>query len=103
MAQYQELEAVNQQLEANQKILSHQNEELEAALRVKSEFLSMVSHELRTPLTPIVGYATLLLRGTCGDVPPRFVGPLGNNLNRSRGLTTLIDDLLQLSQLERAI
>lgn len=35
---------------------------VEAADRLKRQFLDVVSHELRTPLTPILGYARLLLR-----------------------------------------
>lgn len=42
---------------------------LEAANRLKAQFLDVVSHELRTPLTPILGYARLLLRKAEGLDP----------------------------------
>lgn len=45
------------QLEADQRAAIAQRE---AAMRLKSEFLSIVSHELKTPLSLILGYAELL-------------------------------------------
>jgi CHASE1-domain containing sensor protein len=41
---------------------------LEAADRVKSDFVSCVSHELRTPLTSMLGYAEMLADGDAGEL-----------------------------------
>jgi len=77
------------------------NEELEAALKVKTEFLSMVSHELRTPLVPIIGYAEVLLDGSFGELPDEAIVPVKTILKRANDLVKLIEDLLVLSRLER--
>jgi len=68
--------------------------------RAKTEFVSMVSHELRTPMTSIKGYADLLLMGSAGtlsDRQERFLTIIRNNVDR---LTTLVDDLLDISRIE---
>ncbi|MEA3376776.1 MAG: response regulator, partial [Chloroflexota bacterium] len=68
--------------------------------RAKTEFVSMVSHELRTPMTSIKGYADLLLMGSAGTLNQRqeeFLTIIRNNVDR---LTTLVDDLLDISRIE---
>jgi PAS domain S-box-containing protein len=68
--------------------------------RAKTEFVSMVSHELRTPMTSIKGYADLLLMGSAGilnERQDRFLTIIRNNVDR---LTTLVDDLLDISRIE---
>ena len=50
---YIQIRMYNQQ----QRILAEQNAALDAANRMKTEFLGNVSHELKTPLTVISGYA----------------------------------------------
>lgn len=68
--------------------------------RAKTEFVSMVSHELRTPMTSIKGYADLLLMGSAGTLnerQDRFLTIIRNNVDR---LTTLVDDLLDISRIE---
>jgi PAS domain S-box-containing protein len=68
--------------------------------RAKTEFVSMVSHELRTPMTSIKGYADLLLMESVGpltDGQEKFLSIVRSNVDR---LTTLVDDLLDISRIE---
>ena len=75
--------------------------EMREVQRMRSDFLAMVSHELRTPLTSISGMAqTLELQfdNLPAEVASTFASKIVVN---SRRLELLIDDLLDLSQLER--
>ena len=67
--------------------------------RVRSDFVANVSHELRTPLTAIKGCAETLADGAIEDqeAASRFVGVIGNHVDR---LSNLLSDLLDLSRLE---
>ena len=68
--------------------------------RLKSELLSTVSHELRTPLVSIKGYAETLLREDVTwseDERREFLRCIDEESDRLR---SLIDDLLQMSQIE---
>ena len=64
--------------------------------RLKSKFVSNVSHELRTPLTNIKLYLTLLARGKA-ERQEQYLEILQHEVDR---LTTLVQDLLDLSRLE---
>ena len=69
--------------------------------KIKTGFISATSHELRTPLTAIKESVMLILDGTTGKVSPnqlRFLRIAKNNIDR---LTNLIDDLLDISKLQR--
>lgn len=68
--------------------------------RAKSDFVSTVSHELRTPMTSIVGYVDLMLMGATGplsDLQHDFLGKVKVNSER---LTSLVNDLLDISRIE---
>ncbi len=67
---------------------------------LKSQFLSNVSHELRTPLVAIEKSVALILNKSTGEISQtqnEFLTIAERNLKR---LTTLINDLLDLSKLE---
>jgi len=89
------------QAEEAQKRLLHREkaarEEAEAANRMKDEFLATVSHELRTPLTAIMGWASLLLKGSLPAAKARHAVEV---IARSVKLQTeLIADLLDMSRI----
>jgi signal transduction histidine kinase/ActR/RegA family two-component response regulator len=73
------------------------NEELRAANAAKTAFLSRMSHELRTPLTAIRGFGELL---THADIGPDQRGWAELIVKASKHLTTLVDDILDISRIE---
>jgi hypothetical protein len=67
---------------------------------MKDEFLSRVSHELRTPMTSIRSFAEVLLDSE--DLPEDKRGRFVSIIYReSQRLTRLLDEILDLSRLER--
>jgi signal transduction histidine kinase/ActR/RegA family two-component response regulator len=80
--------------------LTQLNEELRRLDELKSEFLAMVSHELRTPLTAIIGYSRLLTRQIHGTLTPKQLEHHDAIFRSAQRLTSLINDLLDVSRLE---
>lgn len=72
----------------------------QAASRAKSEFLSTMSHELRTPLTSVIGMSATLLRWPLGELSERQRHYLQIIHDNGEQLLTLINDILELSQIE---
>jgi PAS domain S-box-containing protein len=69
--------------------------------RRKDEFLAMLAHELRNPLAPISAAAELLKLGTANEDRIRYSsGVIGRQV---RHLTSLIDDLLDVSRVTRGL
>ncbi len=74
----------------------------EAANRAKSAFLANMSHELRTPLHSVLSFSRLGL-GTAarGETAPEKLARFFGNIEQSATrLQSLVDDLLDLSELE---
>ena len=71
--------------------------DVEAASRMKDEFLMTVSHELRTPLTSIHGWAEMLVGGALK--PDRQAAALASILRNARTQSRLVEDLLDTSRI----
>jgi len=71
----------------------------EAATRMKSEFLANMSHEIRTPMNSILGFLELSIESP--DIPESHKKNLRTAHHSAKSLLTLINDILDLSKLER--
>lgn len=89
-----------QRQQKHMSLIEEENENTKAALEVKSRFLAIVSHELRTPLTSIVGSLELLKSEKFGALPDNLKPVLNIAARNSERLTSLVEDLLDLQNLE---
>lgn len=80
--------------------LREKNEALEAADRLKTEFLANMSYELRSPLTTIAGFSDMLSSGYAGDLNETQQEYIDNISQSSRALSQLIDNVLDLASIE---
>lgn len=78
--------------------IQEQHEDIVKSSQMRQEFTANVSHELKTPLTSISGYSELIENGMAkGEDAMRFAREIHTNANR---LLTLINDILQLSEMD---
>jgi signal transduction histidine kinase len=78
--------------------------ELERALRMRDEFMALVAHELRTPLSVLAMEGRVrqhkLAAGDTGFfAPDNLAGMLERDQRQVRGITRLIDDMLDASRI----
>ena len=71
----------------------------ETANRAKSTFLSNMSHDIRTPMNAIIGFTTLAVSNI--DDKNKVRDYLGKILSSSNHLLSLINDILDMSRIER--
>jgi len=67
---------------------------------LREGFLRTVSHELRTPLTSVIGFIELVYSGALGPLTQDQKTPLKTALDEAITLKSLINDLLDLSQIQ---
>ena len=86
-----------------QKVLSERNEALEAADRLKSDFIQHVSYELRSPLTSIIGFAEMIADGTIGSLNPQQAEYMEHITTSSSSLLAIVNDILDLATVDAGI
>ena len=65
---------------------------------MRKDFVANASHELRSPLTVIAGYLETL--STDADIDPALAGPLQEMQRQAQRMTSIVQDLIELSRLE---
>ena len=70
---------------------------LEAADRIKTDFVANMSYELRTPLTSIGGFTEMLAAGYAGKLSPTATDYVNAILEAVGRLSKLINDVLDLT------
>jgi two-component system phosphate regulon sensor histidine kinase PhoR len=71
--------------------------------QLKSEFVAKVSHELRSPLSTIHEQLALVIRDMLGTASEYDQHLLTRAMEKTRGLISLISDLLDLSRIEEGL
>lgn len=80
--------------------LREKNAALEAAEQLKTDFLANVSYQFRTPLNAIMGFAEILSNQYFGPLNDRQREYASGIFESGERLTTLVDDILDLSTIE---
>lgn len=83
-----------------ERALRERNEALEAADRLKTDFLSNISYELRTPLNSIIGFTEGLSLGIAGPLLPKQQEYLTDIRTSSADLLSIIDAILDLTTID---
>ncbi len=95
-----ELEETNRGVVALYAELDEGANALQRLSDLKSRFLSEMSHEFRSPLNSITGLTGFLLARTDGDLTPEQEKQIRFIRQAADGLSTLVDDLLDLAKVE---
>ena len=90
----------SQSLAIAAKKLEVANNRLKVLDKMKSEFVSIASHQLRSPLTSIRGYASMLLEGSYGTIPPKAKEALSRIAESSKYMVNSVEDYLNVSRIE---
>jgi len=78
-------------------------EDLEAALRTRSDFVAVASHEIRSPLAVIRMYAEMLQEGEYGELAEPQGEAVGSISAASARLTSIVADLMDVALLDRGL
>jgi signal transduction histidine kinase/CheY-like chemotaxis protein len=94
---YYQLEQANVELE-------RARDAAQEARRLKAEFAATISHELRTPLNLIIGFSEMMATSpgsyTGEALTPEYQCDVDSIYRNARHLSSLIDDILDLSQID---
>ena len=99
----EDLTAANTQLNRLNTLANNLRLVAEEERRTKEQFVANVSHELRTPLNMVIGFCEMILKSPDAygqKLPSNLLADLQVVLRNSQHLSSLINDVLDLSQIE---
>lgn len=82
--------------------LNYARDEISKADKLQKELIANVSHDFKTPLTMIKAYASMI-KEISGDVPEKREKHAQVIIDESDRLTSLVNDLLDLSKMQSGI
>ncbi len=94
--------SISKELYLRERSLTEAYRELEEAEKTKSRYVMSVVHDLKTPIAAAITYINMILDKTFGAVKEEMERPLERSKVRLTGAITLINDILQLSQVKLA-
>ncbi len=97
-----DLAEANSQLTRLNRLAQGLRQAAEDARRASEQFVANVSHELRTPLNMIIGFSEMILQtpeAYGANLPGSLLADLAVIHRNSQHLSSLIDDVLDLSQI----
>lgn len=77
--------------------ITKMKEDLAAAVKAKSEFLSVISHEIRTPMNAVIGMSGLLMDTAMTSEQKEYVETIRSSGDK---LLTLINDILDFTEID---
>lgn len=83
-----------------QTALRERSQALEAADKLKSEFIANMAYELRTPLNSIMGFSNLLLQGLYGDLSDKQMTVVTDVSEAAENLNRLISNVLNIAAID---
>lgn len=90
-----DISAVIREKQQQETRLRKAEEAVEAADRLKSEFISNINHEIRTPMNAIIGYSEMLSASDLAEREQRFVKTIRKN---GASLISILNDVTELSK-----
>ncbi len=67
---------------------------------LKDDFIFMVSHELKSPLSSMLMQLSVVVDGLAGELNPKQKDLLGKAKEKTKGMITLVNDLLDFRRIE---
>ncbi len=86
-----------------ERALLDRNDALEAADRLKNEFIQHVSYELRSPLTNMIGFTQLIADANIGPLNDKQQEYVGYIMTSGQSLLTIVNDILDLATIDAGI
>lgn len=80
--------------------LSLANTKLQDMDRLKSLFVASVSHELRTPLNSIIGFSSMMMQNSFGELNQKYTDYITRINHSGQHLLSLITDIIDISKIE---
>lgn len=94
------LAVANAETDSLNQELMEANDKLKEMDKMKSMFIASISHELRTPLNSIIGFSSMMVDGSFGELNDKYQD-YSTRINHSgQHLLALITDIIDISKIE---